>query len=278
MSTIVEQMKDSMPVSEFRRLLGLGKTESYWLLKKGQIETIMVYGKMRVCLDSFNEWYESQTHYSRKDGIPPGKKIKQNSYSVQEVAEMLNVNKSSVYERISSHDFETFQYEHITRITKESFEKWYRNQDKLRLPEDRRRDDTLRGKSHSQPQIARMLGIGRNEVYALVKRQNFKCITVAGEKRVLKSDFQKWFDSQDTYPKAKPETISDTEQKPQIQLEDKPLYTAQELVAGLGIEKNSLYRMIQSGMIDAIKLRSGYLILQEDIPTIMQEANDYGNH
>lgn len=48
--------KKSMSVPEMRRILGLGKTESYWLVKKNYFKTIVVAGKMRVMVDSFEEW------------------------------------------------------------------------------------------------------------------------------------------------------------------------------------------------------------------------------
>lgn len=57
--------KKSISVPEMRRMLGLGKTASYWLVKKGYFRTITAGGKMRVMLDSFEEWYQNQTHYKK---------------------------------------------------------------------------------------------------------------------------------------------------------------------------------------------------------------------
>ena len=45
--------KKSMSVREMRRLLGLGKTESYWLVKKNYFDTVIIGGKMRVMIESF---------------------------------------------------------------------------------------------------------------------------------------------------------------------------------------------------------------------------------
>ena len=39
------------------RSLGLGKTDSYWLIHKEQFETRIVAGKMRVMIESFEKWY-----------------------------------------------------------------------------------------------------------------------------------------------------------------------------------------------------------------------------
>ena len=57
--------KKSMSVREMGRMLGLGKTNSYWLVKRHYFETILVAGKMRVLVDSFEEWYQNQKHYKK---------------------------------------------------------------------------------------------------------------------------------------------------------------------------------------------------------------------
>ena len=61
--------KKSMSVMEMGRMLGFKKTNSYWLIKKGWFETVMVAGKMRVMVDSFEEWYQSQTHYRKVNAV-----------------------------------------------------------------------------------------------------------------------------------------------------------------------------------------------------------------
>ena len=59
--------KTSISVPEMRRLLGMKKVEAYWLVKQGRFKVILVGGKMRIMLDSFEEWYESQTNYIKAD-------------------------------------------------------------------------------------------------------------------------------------------------------------------------------------------------------------------
>lgn len=58
------------------RMLGLGKTESYWLIKKNYFKTILVGNTMRVMIDSFEEWYANQFKYQKVDGTPPGEELK----------------------------------------------------------------------------------------------------------------------------------------------------------------------------------------------------------
>ena len=47
--------KTSISVPEMRRLLGMKKVEAYWLVKQGRFKVILVGGKMRIMLDSFEE-------------------------------------------------------------------------------------------------------------------------------------------------------------------------------------------------------------------------------
>ena len=78
--------KKSISVPEMRRILGLGKTESYWLIKKGYFKTIMLFGKIRVITDSFEEWYANQFHYKKTDGTPPGQNWR-HTMSIRETAD-----------------------------------------------------------------------------------------------------------------------------------------------------------------------------------------------
>ena len=57
--------KTSMSVPEMRHMLGMGKTNSYWLIKKNYFKTILVGGQIRILLNSFEKWYNSQTRYKK---------------------------------------------------------------------------------------------------------------------------------------------------------------------------------------------------------------------
>ena len=60
-----------MSVPEMGKMLGLGKVESYWLVKKNYFKTIQVDGRMRVMLDSFEDWYAGQFHYKKAVSYTP---------------------------------------------------------------------------------------------------------------------------------------------------------------------------------------------------------------
>ena len=120
--------KKSMSVPEMRRLLGLGKTESYWLIKKHYFETIIIAGKMRVMVDSFEDWYANQLHYKKVNGDPPGKNWTAITMSVQETADLLGIATATLYDLLQKQPFQTVKAGMYTRIYIDSFEDWYKTQ------------------------------------------------------------------------------------------------------------------------------------------------------
>ena len=59
--------RTTMSVPEMRRMLGLGKTESYWLVHRGFFDTILVEGKMRIVIESFEKWLSNYWNLKRND-------------------------------------------------------------------------------------------------------------------------------------------------------------------------------------------------------------------
>lgn len=124
--------KKSISVPEMRRMLGLGKTDSYWLIKKEYFKTIILFGKIRVMTDSFEEWYANQFHYKKVDGTPPGQNW-QHTMSIHETAEMLGISSTTVYSLIEKQCFTALTVSGKKRIVKKSFEKWYASQNKYHI-------------------------------------------------------------------------------------------------------------------------------------------------
>lgn len=120
--------KKSMAVTEMRHMLGLGKTESYWLVHKNYFETIIVAGKMRVMIDSFEGWYANQLHYKKVDGTPAGANWIAITMSMQETAQLLDITESSLYDLLKKNPFRTTQVGMYKRIYKDSFEEWFNTQ------------------------------------------------------------------------------------------------------------------------------------------------------
>ena len=62
-----------MTVHEMGDLLGIKKTDRYWLLHKGFFKTKVVLGKTWVDIASFEKWYDNQVKYKKVNGKEPGK-------------------------------------------------------------------------------------------------------------------------------------------------------------------------------------------------------------
>ena len=89
--------KTTMSVREMRQLLGLGKTDSYWLLHKNLFEVILINDKRRIVISSFEKWYANQVKYHKVNGSPPGEELCKRSYSVPDAAEILKVKPETIY-------------------------------------------------------------------------------------------------------------------------------------------------------------------------------------
>lgn len=191
--------KTSISVPEMRRLLGMKKVEAYWLVKQGRFKVILVGGKMRIMLDSFEDWYGRQFHYKKVDGPEPGQLLPA-SWTVPEVAGILGLNRCSVYELIKNHaPFQTIKVDGQTRILKESFDAWYQSQSHYKKREDAAPQELLDA-TLSVGDVAKLLGIHRNSVYNMMNKQNLFTITKANDKiRIYKDSFDAWYRSQNRH-------------------------------------------------------------------------------
>ena len=94
----VPMKKTTMSVPEMRELLGLKKTESYWLVHRGFFKTKIIGGQMRVDLESFEEWYRNQVKHKKINGENPGAELIKTSYSFQDAANLLGIHSATLYE------------------------------------------------------------------------------------------------------------------------------------------------------------------------------------
>ena len=63
--------------------------------------------------------------------------IMASTYGLPEMARMLGVHRQTIYYIVANEDFELIKVGRYKRATKESFEKWYQNQTRYQLAEDR---------------------------------------------------------------------------------------------------------------------------------------------
>lgn len=137
------------------------------------------------------------------NGEEPGKELKEWTYSPQEIADLLGINHTVVYEILIKNNIETVLIDHWKRVPKEAFYKWYNSQTRYRTKEDRERDAAIENASISMPEMARILGITRSSVYSLLSNPKYKdifeIIIVADRKRITRQSFERFLESQEKY-------------------------------------------------------------------------------
>lgn len=200
---IPPQKKTWMTVPEMGKLLGLKKTDRYWLVHKNLFEMKEIAGKMRINIASFEKWYANQIKYHKVTGEEPGKELRAWSYSVPEIAEILGINDSVVYDLINKNNMEVVVVDYWKRIPKESFRKWYDSQSRYRTKEDREKDAIVEEATITMPEMARLLGLTRSQVYQILNNPKyshfFETIVIAEKKRITKESFQKFLEGQDQF-------------------------------------------------------------------------------
>ena len=273
---MTKKKKTTMSVPEMQRLLGLGKTDAYWLVKKQCFETVVVAGKIRVVIDSFEHWYANQVKHSKVHGPPPGKELRAKSYSPQELAEELGVALSTIYDIIKRCHIETFEVDTWMRIPKDSFRKWYSAQHKYRTRADRARDAVLEADTLTMPEVARLLQIPRKDVYTILlygkDRHQFEFVTIGDRRRVTKASFERWYSGQNKFCKT-----GNTPPRSSTEIDKtKSVFSMQEASVLLHITNNDVRQMIQSGELAAEKCGAKYLISRDEIQWILlQQKNKH---
>ena len=105
-----------------KKWLEIGETDSYWLIKKNYFETVIITGKMRVMVESFENWYNNQLHYKKVNGDPCGKNWTAITMSVQKTTRLLGISGGSLYELLKKKPFKTVKVGMYTHIYTDSFE------------------------------------------------------------------------------------------------------------------------------------------------------------
>ena len=192
-----------MTVTEMGKLLGLQRTERYWLVHKNVFETKMILGKMRVNVASFEDWYSRQIRYHKITGEKPGQKVSETSYSAQDISELLGISEDTAYTLIKANHLATKTVNYRMRVPKDLFDQWYSHQTRYLTKEDREKNAELFESSISMPQMGRLLGIGRHNVYSILRSKTFggqfEFVVVAGKKRITKTSFNNFLKSQSKY-------------------------------------------------------------------------------
>ena len=186
-----------MTVPEMGKLLGLKKTDRYWLVHKNVFESKEIAGKIRINIASFEKWYANQIKYHKVTGEKPGKELKSWSYSVKEVADLLEVDDYLVYDLLKKNQMEAVIVDYWKRIPKESFQNWYKSQTRYRTKEDREKDALLEEATITMPEMAQQLRTTRSMINKWADKGKFTVIKVGSRVRILRDEFEDWMEQRD---------------------------------------------------------------------------------
>ena len=212
-----------------------------------------------IVISSFEKWYANQVKYHKVNGSPPGEELCKRSYSVPDAAEILKVKPETIYTLIRQGKLKTETTDFCMRIPKEEFERWYRSQSRYRTAADRERDREIEAQTISIPEMAKLLGIPRKNVYGILDCKKYRdCFVierVADRPRITKKSFKAWLKSQSTYQLQKPK--KETHEEPPLKLQcpkNGKYYSFQEIQAFYGISRPTLDSWVLKEGIPTMKL------------------------
>lgn len=217
----------------------------------------MINDKRRIVISSFEKWYTNQVKYHKVNGSPPGEELCKRSYSVPDAAEILKVKPETIYTLIRQGKLKTETTDFCMRIPKEEFERWYRSQSRYRTAADRERDREIEAQTISIPEMAKLLGIPRKNVYGILDCKKYRdCFVierVADRPRITKASFEAWLLSQSTY-QVQPQA-EDVPEEPPLKLQSPKsgkYYSFQEIQDFYGISRTALVTWIREEGIPTI--------------------------
>ena len=139
-----------MTVAQMGEMLGLKKTDSYWLVHKKLFETKKLAGKTLVVVSSFEKWYENQIKYHKVCGTEPGLRLRKYSYSARDISVLLDVSEQTAYNLIRREGLKTILVDGWKRVPVEEFERWLNSQTKYSLHDHSSWEPQSTGKDPTQ--------------------------------------------------------------------------------------------------------------------------------
>ena len=190
----MSEVRKKMTVPQMRKMLGVKKTESYWLVHRNFFKTDIVNGHMMIDVESFEKWYANQVKHRKVDGPEPGAELTSRSYSFSEVAKMLGVSSAVVYEIWDKNNLETFTVDFVKRIPKEVFEKWYAGQTRYQKRRYGSHVGAKRSSYISRNEAARMAGVAPSTISRWVDEGYFRYTKTDKILRIKRDSFENWLE------------------------------------------------------------------------------------
>ena len=187
---------------EMRRLLGLKKTDSYWLVHRNFFQTYIVNGQMRVDIASFEKWYANQVKHKKVNGEEPGAELMKSSYSFRDAANLLGITKEklSVITRASRFKeyFEIRVFEDKKWISKKSFQYFLNAQSVYQVTRAPEKEDPVeQGNMETKEYISRqeaeaLAGVTSGTITKWIQMGHFSIAGAGKALRIHRNEFLKW--------------------------------------------------------------------------------------
>ena len=261
----------TMTVQAMGRMLGLKKTESYYLLHKHHFQTVTINHQLRVVRDSFEQWYEHQEKYRKVNGPEPGAMLQTQFYSVAEIADMLSLHDSTARDLIHKWRWPTLIVAGRLRVPKKVFDHWYASQHRYRNRDDRERDRLAEESSMTIPDMGRLLGLDRRQAWELYRhaKEHLVLIRVAEKPRITRESFEKWYADQNWLHLAAKSSLVD--EKAAAKPEHKEFVSIREAAEYLGISEKKVYRLVENGTFGGKKIGKTWFVRYADVASYEKE-------
>ena len=245
--------RSTMSVPEMRKLLGLKKTDSYWLVHKNLFKTQIIGGMMRIDLESFEKWYANQVKYKKVGGEEPGKELREKSYSFKEAANILGIHDSDLYDVWKNEKLEYITVDFVRRIPVDIFEKWYADQDVYRKVTHIPTAEELENDYICLQDAADLLGISREKLAKIARSEEIGRLldsTICNNKRwITRKSFQLFLNAQNVYYIL---DDGDEQEKDTVSLEIKEYISRQEAAELAGVSVSTVTKWMQSGEFQCV--------------------------
>ena len=261
-----DEMKRTMSVPEMRKLLGVKKTESYWLVHKNYFKTELINGTMRVDIASFEKWYANQTKHKKVTGEKPGAQLCAASYSFRDVANMLGEYDGTIYDLWNRKGLPTVTVNYRKRISREIFDSWYENQNEYHKVDGPATIEEIEEKFILFREAAAMLKMSNEELLTLIRKGKYKDLLemrMFDNKRwISRRGFQDFLNLHDQYKirQAKNESGSGISKF----LSQKQYISKEEAARIAGVSKSTVAKWALKGMFPC--RAAGYVMRIERIP------------
>lgn len=286
-----------MTAAAMGKLLGLKKTERYWLFHKHYFEWEELLGEYRINIQSFEKWYSNQVKYKKITGEEPGYELKKWTFSPQEISSLLGVHETVVYELLIKNEIEIIIVDYLKRVPKKAFYQWYEKQNHYRTAEDREKDEAIIKATISMPEMAKLLGVTRSVVYSIIKNPKyedmFEIIIVADQKRITKKSFEQFLKSQDKYFLDNPEKYNDAKLEETVAVADyrrrnicddkdsnKKMQmnsiTCHEAANMANVSKSTITKWVSKGLFPSKKIGRSIIISKTEFEEFIKEKTEEG--